>query len=401
MYRLTSSFKLFTLAGLLLATAAQVQAIDASDAAKLPVKLQFTHIGEGKWRADYAFDEAVSKLNFETVGDYRLRSWKSVTPGVHFQPGDKTEAFVADQPVKAISLEISTYGSFLPKNYAPNNQFSDGGAAVYMGFFLGEAYQGGRQRDLLTHASYQGLPGETVIAPPHFADADRSLGAYAYFGPQKPQQVGAAKVIIDPALPLWVGDLILDTSGKVSRYYEKAYQRPLKRGLVVMISVADLDSSGFSMKGGATNGQITYRMAGKALAKESPRVRELVAKIVTHEMAHIWQTNVDAGGIGEEAAWIHEGGAEFMALDALQQTGIWNADQADAYKSKASEQCDKIRNGPHVYEFDYACGLQNFMKLHLDAPIIWRALIAETEKTGKVYSETMLEQVGKRLQQGK
>ncbi|MFZ6876321.1 hypothetical protein ACO0LF_30030 [Undibacterium sp. Di27W] len=270
-----------------------------------------------------------------------------------------------------------------------------------MGFFLGDAYQGAQKRDLLTHASYYGLPGETVIMPPRFEDEDRSLAAYAYFGPLKPKQVGAAKVIIDPALPRWIDDLILNTGGKISSYYEKTYQRPLKRELVLMISVVDLDSSVFSMKGGATNGQITYRMAGKVLTKESARMRELVTKIVSHEMAHIWQDSVDAGGIGEGAAWIHEGGAEMMALDALQQTGIWTIDQVASYKSKAIEQCNKIKTGAHVYEYDYVCGLQNFMTLNLDAPIIWRALMTETEKTGKVYSETIVEEVSQRLLQAK
>ncbi|MFZ6876295.1 hypothetical protein ACO0LF_29890 [Undibacterium sp. Di27W] len=126
MYRFLPFLKRILSASLLLS----VVIANAADLPKLAVKLQLNHIAEGKWRADYFFDEAINKLSFEIVGDYRAKAWKAITPGVRYQQGAKVEEFVADQPVKTISLEISTYSSFAPKNYAPNNRFSDGGAAV-------------------------------------------------------------------------------------------------------------------------------------------------------------------------------------------------------------------------------------------------------------------------------
>ncbi len=369
----------------------------AANTLKIPVSLRLTHVADGRWRADYHLNEPVSSLSFDQLEDYRETAWKIITPGSTYRQDKEHDMWTADQPVTDISLEISSYGKFLPKNYAPNNRFTDGGAAIYMGFFKGNVLRNKQVREMELIASYQGLPGDTVIPPPHFKDASTSLDAYAYFGPQKPQQKGATQVVMDPGLPPWFVSFVLDVSSKASSYYQVTYQRPLLRELFQTMALADLDTPGLSLKGGATNGQINYRIGGKALLKDSPQLRAMVAGVVVHEMAHIWQTNISQGGIGDEPAWIHEGGAEAMAVEALQSTGIWTAEQAEKYKTNASAECDKLKNGPPAYRRDYACGLQYFMNMGAPTPIIWRALIEETDKTGEVYSEAMLERLKLRL----
>lgn len=363
----------------------------------LPVSMQLSRLSAATWQADYVFSEAITGLDFEKRGDYRSSAWKVLTPNVRYQANEQMDSYVSTEPLKKISIEIAAYDQYLPKNYAPNNRFTDGGAALYMGFFEGTVQQTGAARDMVLTVSYQGMPGETVIAPPRFADASKSLNAYAYFGPQKPMDAGSAKIIIDPATPAWLTGLILETGTKMSNYYSMTYQRPLARELVLMISVAEFESPGASMKGGATNGQITYRLSGKSLVKDVPPLRSMVKRLVSHEMAHIWQENVSQGGIGENPAWIHEGGAEAMAMDALENTGLWSKDEVDAYKNKASQTCDKLKDGPPAYERDYACGLQNFMNMKLAAPVVWRALISETDRTGEYYSEAMVNRLAKQV----
>ena len=359
--------------------------------------MQLSRLSATTWQADYVFSEAITKLDFEKRGDYRSTAWKILTPGVHYQASEQSDSYLSEKPVKKISISIAAYDQFLPKNYAPNNRFTDGGAAIYMGFFEGSIQQDKLVRDMILTASYQGRPGETVIPPPHFANARKSLSAYAYFGPQKPVSAGMAKIIIDPATPAWLADLILETGTKMSNYYASSYQRPLIRELLLMISVAELESSGASMKGGATNGQITYRLSGKSLNKDSQQMRNMVTRLVGHEMAHIWQENVKQGGIGGNPAWIHEGGAEAMALDALQNTALWSADDIKAYQLAAVSRCEKVKDQPATYDYFYACGLQKFLQLNLPAPAIWGGLMAETEKSGLTYSESMVDSVSQRL----
>jgi len=371
----------------------------ADDANKLAVNMQLTRLGADKWRADYWFSEPVTALKFEKTSDYRATAWKALTTGVRWQDDEKTERFVSDAPFRELSIEIAAYDKFAPKQYAPNNRFSDGGAALYMGFFNGNAEQGGKTRELALKVSYAGRPGETVVPGPVFADPQLSLESYTYFGPQKPVIAGVAKLIMDPATPAWMAEVLLTTTSEATAYFAKTYQRPLLRDLVLMVSVSEFESPGFSMKGGATNGQITYRLSGQGVLKDSPKARSIVRRLVTHEIAHIWQNNVSRGGIGEDAPWIHEGGAEAMALDAMQNTGMWTTAEIEAYQTAALASCEKVKDQPTAYDYFYACGLQKFMQLQLPAPLIWRGMIAETEKTGQTYSEAMVDRVSQRLRQ--
>jgi len=239
-------------------------------------------------------------------------------------------------------FEISAYAGFAPKNYAPNIRFSDGGANLYMGFFHGEAIDVKGIRELEIKTTIQGLPGETLIAPTNDNNSNKNSDeadyAYAYFGPQKPVLSGKVQMIIDPAMPVWLRDLIVNTSAISARYFEETYQRKLSRQLSLSAAVSDLETNGFSLKGGASNGQINYRLSGKLLLSEDPVIQAKLIKfanlVAFHEMAHIWQNDVTKGGIGENAAWIHEGGAEVMAADGLLKTGLWSQLDFDTFIEK-------------------------------------------------------------------
>lgn len=377
--------------------------VTAAETGKLPAQVQLTRIAADKWRADYSFSEAISRFTMPAAGDYRSTAWKPLTTGVRYQAeqspqsDQQMDSYILAQPQRQLSFEITAYNGFVQKNYAPNNRFSDGGAGIYMGFFDGDVQEGSKTRGMNLTVSYLGLPGETIIPTPAYADAERNLRAYAYFGPQKPVLAGTAKLVLDPATPEWLAKLILDTTSTMSAYFSSTYQRPLLRELVLMVSVADTSSPGFSMKGGATNGQITFRLSGKAMLNEHPALRSLVQKLVAHEMAHIWQENVSQGGIGDEPAWIHEGGAEAMAIDALKNTAIWTTEEATTYQANASATCKKITSQSDPYHYADACGLQKFMDLNVDIPVLWRSLIIETGQSGQPYSEAMLSSVSQRL----
>lgn len=375
----------------------------ADAAPKLQATMQLTQIAREKWLAEYVFSEPVLGLAFEKVGDYRQRAWKAMAPDMQRREKTDNESFSAPAPTTRLRFEISSYGGKEPNNYAPNIRFSDGGANLYIGFFHGKAMQAQGERELALKTTFQGLPGETLIAPPQFSNSDQGDFAYAYFGPQTPVMAGNVKMIIDPILPAWVRDIILNGSTASAQYYEKTYQRKLSRPLTLSIAVADLEADGFSLSGGASNGQISYRLSGKLAKTSAPEMQAQVLKvlkpdlIVAHEMAHIWQNDVTSGGIGEEAPWVHEGGADVMAADALLNTGRWSKAQYDAFLASSSKECDGLKNTPDAYRYHYACGVQNFVNLRLDIPTLWQALMLETEKTGKVYSAAMVNQVAARL----
>ncbi|QOY95112.1 hypothetical protein IM543_04245 [Massilia sp. UMI-21] len=93
-------------------------------------------------------------------------------------------------------------------------------------------------------------------------------------------------------------DIFLDAGAKLSAYYEQAYGRPLTDELLIMLSVSGFDAPGMSIKGGAVKGQMSYRFDGKAALIDHPRYREVLKRLVAHELAHLWQMNLVRGGWG-------------------------------------------------------------------------------------------------------
>ena len=360
----------------------------------LALTFDVSHVGKDKWRVDYRFSKAVTAVKLGAVGDYRQQAWKIRTPGITLKTEADDDVIAAGgKPFKTASVEITTFDGLAPKAYAPFNRYTDGGTAVFLGFLQGEAYQGKTAFTMVTDIRLKGLPQENVIAPPLnrlVAGGDRG---YAYFGPARAVRMGSTQFLLDPKTPEWMREVMLDAGAKTSQYYEKAYQRALKDELFIMLSVSGFEGDGLGMKGGAVMGQLSYRFDGKLLIPDHPKYREVLARVVAHEMAHLWQLNVARGGIGGSDPWIHEGGAEAMAIDGLLQTGLWSPETAAAYRKQQAEVCDKLDNSVASYAGIYACGLMRFDKLGVDIVPLWRSMMQRTEATGDVYSGPMIDAI--------
>jgi hypothetical protein len=358
------------------------------------VTIDVHHVAKDTWRVDYQFAEPVTAIEFESVAELRQKAWKVVTPGMRLNvESDRDIIDFGGKPFRSSSIEIRTFDGLAPKSYAPFNRFSDGGTAFFLGFLQGEAYQGTRQLPMLADIHLHGLPQENVIAPPPNKRLAGGERGYAYFGPARTVRSGSTQFLIDPATPAWMRETFLDAGAKLSAYYEKAYQRPLKDELLIMLSVSGVDASGLSIKGGAVMGQMSYRFDGNATLVDHPKYRATVAQLVGHELAHIWQWNIARGGIGPDDPWIHEGGAEAMALDGVLQTGLWTQDAVAAYYKRQSTTCDKLGNSVDSYDGIYACGLVRFNNLGVAIVPLWRAMMQVTETTGDVYSPSMIDAI--------
>jgi hypothetical protein len=163
---------------------------------------------------------------------------------------------------------------------------------------------------------------------------------------------------------------------------------------LVMGAVMDTTKPGLSIKGGAIARQVVYRLEGQQLLQDTPKVRAMLMHLVAHELAHIWQTNVKRGGIGDDVPpWVHEGGAEALAIAALRGSGLISFDVA-ATKSRALiEECAKLKDETSSYRGAYACGFKRFADSGQDAARVWSAMINLTETSGRPYDPAMLETV--------
>jgi hypothetical protein len=202
--------------------------------------------------------------------------------------------------------------------------------------------------------------------------------------------------LIDPATPAWLLQTLDEVVAKVPGYFQQALQRRPAETPLVMIGASGFDQPGMSIKGGALPGQIVFKISGRDLLAASDGVKAQVQHLVAHELAHVWQNALRQGGIGESEAWVHEGGAEAMALAALQHSGLWTAEQAERFGKDLVDACLKAeqQSTPEdPWRMNYSCGYRRFAAYPL-APIeLWRHLIDESERSGEVYSPALVERV--------
>jgi hypothetical protein len=370
-------------------------ASSANAAARAPVKTEITltHIAAEKWRADYVFSEPVTALELgPRVGDYRQQAWRPLTTGVELVTAGEQDSLRSATLLSKLSVEIQAFDAFAENQYAPINRFSDGGFDFYLGFLYGSLMQKGSQRDMEAILKLQGLGQEAVILPRR---PGAKLEGYAYFGPSKPVRMGKVDVIIDPQAPAWLVEVLHETTAKVSEFYEQSLQRKLPDAPLISVSVAGLDGASrrMSLKGGVAGAGIVYRLQGRGLVDDHPKKRQHVAAVVAHEMAHLWQVSVKRGGIGEQDAWIHEGGAEALMLAALRATGILTDEEGKLYAQRLLDECEQLKGDATANRGLYACGFKRFNGYPVAPVPLWRALMNRSEETGETYSEPMIRAV--------
>jgi hypothetical protein len=365
-------------------------AVHATAVSPLPARFRLTHIAADKWRADYVLAAPVSRIELgPKPGEYRANAWRILTPGLKLVALPDQEVISGGgASFSKFSVEVSLFLPYAEGSYTPFDRMSDGGTDVFMGFFTGDAVQGKHKRPLHLKLQMRGLGHETVITPD---DRNSDQLSYAYFGPATPAPAGVANVIIDPKTPAWMAQLLQETTTAITDYYDHAFQRPLPYKPLIMLSVSDFDSPGLSMKGGAIGRQVVYRVGGKALVRGSPQVRGMFKELIAHELAHVWQNNVNRGGIGGDEPWVHEGGAEAIAVAGLRGSGLFSYSEADAYSTKLIRECATLNGSVESYRGIYACGFKRFSDYQMDIFPLWKSMMVATESSGAVYSSAMIE----------
>ena len=231
-----------------------------------------TRTAPSHWRLDYTFDEPVRGIVFGPPAvEYRRRAWRVLTPGAALDTLAGREAVLFDDPTAALSVEVGLYTDYAPDQYAPFVSFSDGGAAVYLGFFVGAALVDGAERPLDLTMELAGLDGEHVVEP----DA---AGAYAYFGPQTPAEVGRARLVLDPDTPAWLHETLDEVVRRATPFFADRLGADLPAPPLVLIGAGEVDAfDGFSVKGGALGGQVTFLLRGRDLREPSAAKRDHAA----------------------------------------------------------------------------------------------------------------------------
>jgi hypothetical protein len=331
-------------------------------AGPLRAEVVVTRLPGDRWRVDYAFDRPVGAVVFgPPAAGYRERAWRPLSSGVRLALVSGREALVADEPVRALSVEVGRHTAYAADQYAPQVPFSNGGAALYLGFFGGSAEVDGAERPLDVRFQVQGREGDHVVAP-------EGPAGYAYVGPRAPAVVNGARLVVDPGAPPWLR-AAFDHAARAAAGAFAERLGALAEPPLVLIGAGTLDGvGGVEIKGGVVGGQVVYLVEGRGLRTESAAARVLVERLVAHELAHVWQDAARPGGFDANAPWVHEGAAEAMALHALQASGLWTEAEAESYAARAAERCEAstagrplaeaVRGG--AYDAVTTCGLGLF-----------------------------------------
>ena len=371
----------------------------ADEPAAVTGTLSLRHVSADVWQADYKLSEAVDAIEFgPKVVDFRRAAWTLVTPRVELaDDAGKESVRGTGAPFKALRLTVRQYDQWAHDAYVPMDRHSDGGTAIYLGHFMGRVRQNGVERNMLLTITLKGLPGETAFLPD---EANRDVGVYAYFGPQKLAVSGTLRTLIDPATPAWIRDALADTGEKVAAVYARKLGRPAPATLALIVGAKGLDQPGYSIKGGALPGQIVYKIEGRDLLADSPQGRQRMQQLAAHELAHVWQNAVTRGGIGDTQPWVHEGGAEALSLQALQDAGLWTAEQVAEQAAKLQAECRDSQakraadpSQPAPWRDHYTCGFARYQATGVDVFTLWKHLMTRTEETGEPYSEAMVDAV--------
>jgi hypothetical protein len=387
------------LAALLLAGTAPPAA--SSSGAPVRGKVTVRRISPAAWSVDFALDRPVVGIDFgPPIERYRTAAWKVLTAGLALAEKDGTERLASDgRPFDRARLEVGLYSAFPPDHYVPSARFSDGGAALFLGYFDGEAMTAGGKADLSLGFEVRGRAGETALAP---AGARRGEPVFAYFGPRPPFDAGRARLVVDPGAPAWLVAGIRDVVSKVTPIYEDRLGRRLDEAPLVLVAAGEIDSiDGYSNKGGAINGQILLTLRGRALAAESAALRSAIEKLLAHELAHLWQEGGSPTPFSDGEPWIHEGGAEALGVEGLAAAGLWSREDAATAGTAAARDCADRLGGADLeevvagggWEAVYSCGHALFAPHGAEVFAVWAALIRAASERQAPYSRALLDEI--------
>lgn len=365
-----------------------------------PVVTSISVIHEGDhWRVEYTFDEPILAINFgpEVMG-LRSERWQVLTPGLVMVTENEEDRLESQLPFDRASLEIHPHDVFPPKNYVPTSSYSDGGSTLFLGFLMGDLVNAEGQSTLMDFTfDLQARPGEFALMPEQALSGYR---VFAYFGPRKPVAAGFARLLIDPHTPAWLREEIMTLVPAVTELLATELNFDLPQKPLIMIGAGQLEAfDGFSIKGGAINGHIMMSLRGKSLHDEKNRAR--FQRLLTHEIAHLWQDGPGTTPLQHIDPWLHEGGADALALAALEKLGLWDANAVGQYRERAISACEEgigdqtLREAAASGQWGlmYSCGLRMFVDSGLRALPLYSALIAEAVATGAPCSQALFDRI--------
>lgn len=354
---------------------------------------------EGPWRVRYELKTPRAELDLgEDVEGFRARRWTMETKGAQLVRRGQRDVVTpanGDRTLRALSFLVEPARSDLRKDYEPFMPMGDGGVLFYTGHFIPFADATRRLDARLTIIAGEGRAVSAFDrTAPRFDDWESPLKhpAFVYIGRATPVRAEAMTTITDSAAPDWIRDEVADFAPAIAAALQDILARALPMTPNIFVAVGDLSPPGkLSYSGDALPGQYQMTLAGGGWKEKSDQALNILRLSTAHETAHLWQAATRP--ISDAApSWIHEGGADALAAEAMVAAGYWTKADVAANFEKAKEVCVRRLEGLSLtraetegrWDAVYACGHVLTVAAAGEAGVgaFWRAFVAKTAQDG-------------------
>lgn len=323
----------------------------------------------GEWRIAYRPSRPLTEIDLgPSVGGYRTAHWRAAGGGKLTERDGRDvirPASGANSIREAIFL-VEPARADLRKEYEPFIPMGDGGVILYSGHFL--PFGGGeRLRSKLTIIAAKGSQVSAFDeTAPEFPDWESPFDhpAFIYAGRARPVESGAMMTITDATAPQWISAEVSAFAPSIAEALQRLLQRALPARPNIFIAMGDLSEEGrLSYSGDALPGQYQMTLAGGAWKASSPQGLAVLRRATAHEAAHLWQASVRPKS-DAVPDWIHEGGADALAAEAMLAAGYWTKEEVGADLKEARSTCARSleqlslerAEAEERWDAVYACG---------------------------------------------
>lgn len=343
--------------------------------------------------ASFSLPYAVDTFTFDdNAGDIRTDSWRAATPGATLAENRITLA----APARTFAIALVSDTQQRDRIY-PALTSVGAGWQIYAPH-LAPAENSGFAFDMAFD-----LPDDWTVVG-HRDDAGKlTLDGWIYVGPTKDVERGAADVVTDPATPPWLREQILAAANDAAALFEERLGVKLtsKPGIVIGYYPAD-PSSG--MRGDVTPGaMMSVRFYGAGWARPNAESADYVREFLAHEIFHFWNGGVVDSSENSERPWLHEGGASYAAILALNPTPDPlskplldnlndNFTQCQSTLKEQSLMDGELRSNRAPYvcgvilQWAWDAGLRTMSGNARDVLSLWRDVIADARAADGLYS---------------
>jgi hypothetical protein len=315
------------------------EASGGASEAPAPVIAEVVRSGE-TWAVTYRLPRAAPVWPFirsapvaGTTDSWRARSWTVETPGVRLERVGRYDALVAAEGnvPSTVRIRFRPFTEELESDYVPAHALTDGTLALFDDHFaifsvasreeaaaLPADLNGQPIADSGTAVGFRDTSGPLLHGGRrHEALTLRNSSSYVFFNARNPVETDAIAAMIDPQLPDWLKASLRDMVPAIlGRHAADLGPAPAGKPML-LASWAGPTAGKFSMNGGVVPGTVLMRFEGEGLLAQSRQMRDLARWFIAHEGAHFWLGQAVRYERSRDA-WITEGGADLLAVRAVQ-----------------------------------------------------------------------------------